>query len=273
MSTLLPDLTPVEKVAVLALRLRALDARSARPILGDPVAAQIADAIGLDLARPRIPRSVVLVHAVRARTLDALVRRFTHGHPGAVVVDLGCGLDARRLRVAPPAGTDWYGVDLPGMMRLRDGVVPDDAVHRIAADVTSPDWLRDVPRDRPAIVVNDGLLALLTAGEFIGTARALTAHFAEGELVFNAYSRLSMRNARRMRTGPLSGPAPGEGIDDPREPESWDARLELVEELSVAHAPEVAQFPPVLRAITRIGARSAWMIRTGDRVVRYRFPA
>jgi O-methyltransferase involved in polyketide biosynthesis len=278
--SLLADLAPVEQASLFALRLRALDARSATPILDDRVAGRTADAAGLDLTRPKIPRSVVLVHAVRAKTLDGAVRQFVARHPDAVVVDLGCGLDARRQRCAPGPGVDWYCVDLPSVIRLREELVPDDG-HRVPADVTSPGWLPDLPRDRPTIAVTDGLMAFLAGDAFVGLARAITHHFTGGEFTFNAYSRLAMRNSRRMPTlfgravgahGP-SAPTPGEGIDDPREPEAWNARLALIEELSMARAPEVARFPPVLRTISRISARSARMIRAGDRVVRYRFPA
>jgi hypothetical protein len=67
-------------------------------------------------------------------------------------------------------------------------------------------------------------------------------------------------------------PTAGEGIDDPREPESWDARLSLIEELSMARAPEVALYPPLLRAVAHLSARSTRLVRAGDRVVRYGFP-
>lgn len=271
MTALLEDLTPVEQAAVLALRLRALDVHSATPILGDRAAVRVADALGLDLAHPKIPRSVVLVHAVRAKTLDAVVHRFTREHPAAIVVDIGCGLDTRRHRVSPPRDTDWYDVDLPAVTKLRKRVLPDDP-HPVPADVTSSGWLREIPRDRPTIVVADGLMALLTGAAFVELARTITSHFGEGEFAFNAYSRLAMRNSRRMRTGPLRMPTVGDGIDGAQEPEAWDARLSLVEELSMARAPEVSLYPPLLRTFARISARNERLVRAGDRVVRYRFP-
>lgn len=280
MDGLLANLAPVEQASLLALRLRALDARSVTPILDDRIAQQTAGAAGLDLTRPKIPRSVVLVHAVRAKTLDGAVRQFVAQHPDAVVVDLGCGLDARRQRCAPGPGVDWYSVDLPAVIRLREEFLRDDA-HQVPADVTSPDWVQTLPRDRPTIAVTDGLMAFLTGDAFVGLARAVTNHFSAGEFTFNAYSRLAMHNSRRMprvggsaigASGP-SAPTPGAGIDDPREPETWNADLALIEELSMARAPEVALFPPVWRTISRISARSERLMRAGDRVVRFRFPA
>jgi hypothetical protein len=98
--------------------------------------------------------------------------------------------------------------------------------------------------------------ALLTGAEFIGLARTVTEHFACGAFGLNAYRRLAMRNSGRLRGGPLSTPTVGEGIDDPREPESWNARLSLIEELSTARAPEVSFYAPLLRTVARISARA-----------------
>jgi O-methyltransferase involved in polyketide biosynthesis len=264
-------LTPVQRVSLLGLRLRALDARSSNPILGDTASAEVARAVGLDVDRPRVPRSVVLVHAVRAQMIDAIVDRFVSEHPTAVVLDLGCGLDTRWQRVAPPSGVDWYDVDLPAVTRLRERFVPAGTTV-IGADVTQPGWLHDLPRDRPAIAVSDGLLALLGAADFVAMARSLAAHFAVGEFAFNAYSRLALRNGRRMPArSVLSMPIAGEGVDDPHEAESWAARLSLVEERFLARAPEVALFPPGLRLITRMSARSARLSRAADRVLHYRY--
>lgn len=269
MDSSLSGLTPVQQVALLGVRLRALDAFSQAPILGDRRAVHLAYAVGLDLGQPKLPRSVVLVHAVRAKTLDSAVRGFITDHSNAVVVDLGCGFDTRMARCDPPSTLDWFDVDFPELTVLRERLIPSRA-HLVAADVTTTGWLGEIPNDRPTMIVTDGLMALLPGLAFVALTRALTAHFDMGELAFNAYSRLAMRNSRRVR-GPLAIPSVGEGIDDPHEPESWDARLTLIEELSMARVPEVAQYPPVVRAIARISARSAWLVRAGDRVVRYRF--
>ncbi|WP_432868353.1 hypothetical protein [Microbispora rosea] len=62
-----------------------------------------------------------------------------------------------------------------------------------------------------------------------------------------------------------------QGFDDPHEPESWGAGLELIEEQILTRAPDVARFPQPLRALTRLTARSTTLSRQGARVLRYRF--
>jgi hypothetical protein len=61
------------------------------------------------------------------------------------------------------------------------------------------------------------------------------------------------------------------GSDDPHEPERWNPRLTLVKEILFAREPEVAQFPPVLRAYYRLASRSTAWSRKGTVVLHYRF--
>jgi len=80
--------------------------------------------------------------------------------------------------------------------------------------------------------------------------------FASGEFAFNADGRLEMRNSRRLRGRPSCMRTAGDGIDDPREP-SWNARLSLIEDLSMARPPGCGSIHPTAhrRAITVSSAR------------------
>jgi O-methyltransferase involved in polyketide biosynthesis len=119
--TVFAGLTPVQEVLFLPLYMRAVDARSRNPILGDTVSAWLVDTLDYDFSQlRRVPNPVVLVHAVRAKILDNAVNRFTTQHPDAVVVELGSGLDTRAHRCDPPTGVDWYDVDFPEVIRLRE---------------------------------------------------------------------------------------------------------------------------------------------------------
>jgi len=265
-------LTPVQEVLFLGLYLRALDCRSRDPILGDTTSAELVETIDYDFTRLRVPNSVVLVHAVRAKTLDDVIRRFVARHPDAVVLDLGSGLDPRAHRCDPPSGVDWYDIDLPEVTRIRERFLPGHS-HLVGADLTTTTgWLDGIPADRPTVIVTDGLMALLPGETFKAMARTLTSHFSTGNFAFNAYTPFAMRVAKYGPAfGALHIPTVGEGIRDPREPESWGVRLTLIEELLLARAPEVGKYPQPLRAIARLTARSTRISRAGDRIVRYGF--
>ncbi len=66
------------------------------------------------------------------------------------------------FRVDPPRIVGWYDVDFPEVVALWPQVLPQPTnAHNIAADLTDPDWLHDVPTDRPAVIVADGVVAFL----------------------------------------------------------------------------------------------------------------
>jgi O-methyltransferase involved in polyketide biosynthesis len=270
MDRVLAALTPTQESLFLTLYLRALDDRSARPILGDTVSSDLVDRIDYDFTRQKVQPSLVLDLAVRTKTLDGLIRRFVARHRDAVVVDLGCGPDPRVLRCGPPASVDWFDIDFPIVTELRERFLPG-ASHLHGADLTTG-WLDAIPVDRPAMIVADGLMSFVSGDAYRDMTRALTAHLPTGEFAFNAYTALDLRVAGYTPTFRALGlRAVGEGFTDPHEPESWEAGLTLIEELLLVRAPDVEKFPQPLRSFTRLCAHSVRLSRHGNRVVRYAF--
>jgi len=156
---------------------------------------------------------------------------------------------------------------------LAQALIPDRTnAHGVGADLTDPDWLEVIPTDRPAVIVADGLLAFLTQEDMISLLNRLTGHFPGGEVAFNGYSRFAIWAAKHYHgTQSVAELIKSAGFDDPREPERWNPSLRLVEEILLTREPEVAQFPPVLRLITRLAAHSAALSRRGTTVLHYRF--
>lgn len=274
MTTTLDHLTPVERTLLVTLGGRAADARGTKPLLGD----RLADAVSGRLSHDPVKLSgtVTIAVAVRSAMLDRLVSQFIADHPGAVVVELGCGLETRMRRISPPAGIDWYDIDLPDVVALRRQVLPElDRSHLIAASLTDPGWLQDVPRDRPSIVVADGVLGFLSEADNRQILGALTDHFtAGGELVFNAYTRIAARlmgSMGALRSVGIPKSYRGYGFDDPRAVEQLNPALTYVEEQLGAQAPEAARFSWPTRMIAKLFVRWRAQARRGVWVVRYRF--
>ncbi|MGE2717229.1 class I SAM-dependent methyltransferase [Mycolicibacterium litorale] len=271
-------LSPVQETALATAYARALDSRSPRSILGDTVADEVVGRIDFDFTGLGVTRGVVCLVAVRARMLDDRIRGFVAEHPDAVVVDLGAGLSTGVFRVDPPPTVDWYSVDLPGMIALREVSLPHrDRSHSVAASVAESDWLRAIPAGRPAIVFADGLFPFLSDAVVAETVGRITGHFRSGVLAFNDYGTVSRLNrfaklvmARKPMFRTMYGQWAFRGFRDARTPERWNAGLELVEETSAMHAPEVALFPPLLRFGSRVGARVP-AVASKARVLCYRF--
>lgn len=134
-----------------------------------------------------------------------------------------------------------------GLSQRAACVLPEHTqAHAIGASLSDPHWLDQIPADRPAMIVADGLLAFLTEGEIISLLGRLTSHFHSGDLAFNDYGRLTF-SAWAMKLSSVKSVAAlirYAGFNDPHQPERWNSRLTLVEESKLAQAPEVALSRP-----------------------------
>nr|WP_055501842.1 class I SAM-dependent methyltransferase [Nonomuraea pusilla] len=265
-----PELGLIQETLLITLYARALDARRPSPILGDTLSADLAGNIDYDFGKLKVKPNLVVTTALRARKLDDAVRAYVAAHPGCVVLDLGCGLDTRMSRCDPPPSVDWYDIDFPEVVHLRSACLPGRS-HLVGADLTDSDWLSAIPGDRPAMIVAEGLFPFMSGDSFQTMTRALADRFPSGELALNGYTRFAAWAMKYHPTIKALGIEAAQGFDDPREPESWGAGLELIEEQLLTRAPEVAGFPQPLRALTRLTARSTALSRQGARVLRYRF--
>jgi O-methyltransferase involved in polyketide biosynthesis len=273
MGIAITGLTPVEQTAFVTQYARAVDSRWPRPILGDTLAEDIVAKIDYDFEALGIPASAIRQTALRAKLLDDRVRQFIAVHPDAVVVDLGAGLATPMQRVAPPPTVDWYNVDLPNVIALREQVAPaDDHAHSVSASLADDSWADQIPSDRPTMLIADGLLAFVSEAVIVNLFRHIPEHFRSGEVAINDYGRVGSLNIAAMK---IAFKAVGtqwnyRGFSDPRVPEGWNPRLQLIEETSLSHVPEIDLYPTAARVSARLmgktksGARSA-------RILRYRF--
>ena len=184
------------------------------------------------------------------------MRRFVVLHPDAVVLDLGAGLDDRMFRVDPPSTVDWYDIDFPEVIAVRRQVLPQPTnAHSIGADLTDPNWLDDVPTDRPAVIVADGLIVFLTQHDFVSLLNHLRGHFPSGEVAFNQYTTYAVWAVKHLRgLAAIAGGAANPGFNDPHQPERWVDGLKLIEEIFLTRAPEVTDLPPIVRLTSRLAA-------------------
>lgn len=270
-------LSPIEQTAFLTEYARAIDSGWTEPILGDTLAREVVDGIDYDFEGLGVQSSVVCQTALRAKMLDDRVRAFVQRHSDAVVVDLGAGLDSGYHRVAPPPTVDWYSIDLPGIIAVRDQALPAAPhAHSVAASLTETGWADGIPADRPTMLVADGLFAFLTEPEIVGIYRHITDHFGAGELAFNDYGRIGWVSRAAIRLYPqkmfkdVGSQFRYPGFTDAHHPQTWNPRMQLVEEASLVDAPEVDRFPGWIRVATRLSG----LTKTGRRkarILRYAF--
>jgi O-methyltransferase involved in polyketide biosynthesis len=270
-------LTSVEQTAFLTEYARALDSRWPTPILGDTLADEVVGKIDYDFAGLGVQTSVVCQTALRAKMLDDRVRDFVERYPDAVVVDLGAGLDSGFQRVGPPPTVDWFAVDLPGIIALRDEVLPADPhSHSVPVSLADEHWPDTIPPDRPTMLIADGLFAFLPEPVIAGIFRRITEHFGSGELAFNDYGGIGWFSRAAIKVFPQKmfkdvGSQWGyAGFKDAHHPETWNPRMALVEEASLTDAPEVDLFPGWIRVSTKLMGKTKSGARKA-RILRYEF--
>ncbi len=171
----------------MTLHLRALDARSAHPLLADAWAVPALErlrASGADVDSPWLAatsgdRDLV---ALRAAQLDAWAAEVLRADPDVTVLHLGCGLDSRGLRLG--AGPRWIEVDTPDVADVRRALYPGAPGRVVASSVTDPAWLADLGGPR-VLVVAEGLLMYLSAAEVQALLERITARFEHGDVLFD----------------------------------------------------------------------------------------
>lgn len=189
------DLSGAPQTMLATLYAKALDADLPHPLLGDRYAKQMVERIDYDWSRTTITARRSSSVTMRSAHFDAWARQFLAANPRAVVLHLGSGLDARFFRVDPGSGVDWYDVDYPDVATLRRQLFPThDRYHVVAASVTDPAWLSDIPNDRPALLIGEGLTMYLTEQDGVALLRRVVEHFGAGELQFDAFNSLGIKS-------------------------------------------------------------------------------
>jgi len=202
-------------------------------LLRDRFAAQAAARIDYDFARLKVDRDLMVGLAMRAHVLDGWTREFLAEHDDALVLHLGCGLDSRVFRINPAVGIDWYDIDYPEVISLRQRLYPPRAgCHLIGSSVTESDWLAALPQDRPAMIVAEGLLPYLPEEEVPLLLERLVRHFPAGEIVFDAYSPFGLKLIALQPSIKATGALLHWSLDDPAELERQVPGLTLVTELT-----------------------------------------
>jgi O-methyltransferase involved in polyketide biosynthesis len=264
-------LTGAKETLLMTLYGKALESRLPHSLLGDHFADEAVRKIDYDFARLKVDENLGIGLAIRAKTLDVRVEDFLARNPGAIVLHLGCGLDTRIFRVDPPRGVDWFDVDYPQVIDLRRKLYPSrDHYHLIASSVTEPGWLAGVPRNRPAIVVAEGLTPYLPADEGLRLVSRLVAHLAGGELIFDAYSRFGLTLLRLNPTIKATGAEVHWAIDDPHELEVAVPKLRFVEDISAYKPEHAARMGWSAKLFVRLWKHIPALRKVG-RLLRYRF--
>lgn len=200
------DLRGAAQTMLATLYCKALDADFDRPVLGDRFAQQAVERIDYDWDALRVDDRWTPLVTVRAAQYDIWARQFLDVHPEAIVVHLGSGLDSRVFRLDPGPGVEWYDVDYPAVIALREKLFPARPhYHLLATSATDPSWPDRIPADRPVLLLAEGISMYLTERDGVALLQRVVDRFPSGELQIDFYNWLTIRSQKTHRLQRRSG--------------------------------------------------------------------
>jgi len=175
-------------------------------VLGDRFAKEAIGRLDYDWRETGITGEWAPLVTVRTAQYDIWARQFLAVHPNATVVHLGCGLDCRVFRLDPGPGIEWYDVDYPAVIELREKIYPTrPGYHLFATSATDPTWLDQIPADRPVLFLAEGISMYLTERQGVALLRHVVERFPSGELQIDFFNWLGIRSQRAQTLVRRSG--------------------------------------------------------------------
>jgi O-methyltransferase involved in polyketide biosynthesis len=258
------DLHGAAQTMLTTLYLKALDADFARPILGDRYAKEAVARLDYDWRDLGIGRKWAPLVTVRAAQYDLWATQFLAAHSDSTVVHLGCGLDSRVYRLDPGPDVEWYDVDYPAVIALREQVYPTrPRYHLVATSATEDAWLSRLPTDRPVLLLAEGVSMYLAEHDGVSLLRRIVDHFPSGELQMDFYNWFGIKTQGTQKIVRRSGSTLRWAVNSPQDVLTRVPGLRLLIAVSLFDAttfrgaPRTFQFaggllravPPVRRAL------------------------
>jgi len=188
------DLSGVSETLLIPLWARAKFSEDHSPLLNDSKAIEIVKKIDYDFStHVKAFQFDILREAVRAKQFDDKIKAYITDHPRASIVNIGAGLDSAFYRVDNGL-IQWYDLDLPVVINVRRQLLPEpDRVTYIAKSLLDPSWCKDINAEDGVFMIAGGALGWFDKSEVERFFSMLADNFPDGEIVFDAMSRLDGR--------------------------------------------------------------------------------
>ena len=184
-------------------------------ILQDKKAEEIWEAEGFALKGKSKSKWLAYYMGMRSAVFDDWVKAQMDNHEDAVVIHIGCGMDSRVLRVETK-NHKWYDVDFEDVIAERKRYYAEaDNYQMLAGDARDGKWLANIPEEKKAIVVMEGVSMYLTHEELRELAANLCAHFEKVSFLMDCYTVLAAKMSKYKNPINDVGVTEVYGVDDP----------------------------------------------------------
>lgn len=206
------NLTGVSETALLTLNARAHQARHPRPVIDDPMAIRLVDAIDFDFDKFGRKGQEM---ALRAVGIDRAATKYLSAHPSATVVALAEGLQTSFWRVSaalPEANFRWLTVDFDPIIELRERLLPPSPrITNLAQSALDYSWMDQVNTENGVFITAEGLLMYLQPEKSMGLITECAKRFPGGQMIFDLppvivkklTRKKGVRSSRRYRIPPM----------------------------------------------------------------------
>ena len=184
-------------------------------ILNDKKAEEIWAAEGFALGGKSRSKWLAYYMGMRSAVFDDWLRKQLVDIKDTLVIHIGCGMDSRVQRVGI-RDLCWYDVDFPDVIRERKRYYSEtENYHMLEADVRNNAWIDEIPKNRCAFIVMEGVSMYFLPQELKQLFSALRAHFAETRILIDCYTTFAAK-ASKLRN-PINDVGITEvyGIDNP----------------------------------------------------------
>lgn len=185
-------------------------------ILSDKKAEEICSKERFELKGKSKSKWLAYYMGMRSAVFDAWLSRKMNDVENGIVIHIGCGMDSRVERVGT-RGHLWYDVDFPEVIQERKRYYKETSEYRmVASDVRNQEWLKELPKDNPAIIVMEGVSMYLAPKELIELLEALKSHFQNVHLLMDCYTTFAARASKYKNPINDVGVTEVHGLDDPK---------------------------------------------------------
>ncbi len=263
------QLTEIQKTLLVTLNAKALDSHSKNSILHDNKADEIVKMIDYDFKEFKSFGTENLL-VIRAKQYDEWIKDFIKANHNALILNLGCGLDTRFTRINPDEKINWFDIDFPDVVKLRKNFYSDTNNYRmIGSTLTDPDWILNIPEDRPAMIIAEGVFEYLTEVEVKTLLSRITDRFRNSQIAFDVVSPYAIKKGQSK-----SDHAPSLlhkwHVNNTIEADRLNSKLERLEGFSLFKSPFMKNLPIYFRFIYFISSLNP-SFRDVIRLLKYRF--
>lgn len=218
--------------------------RTVSPMLNDGHSRAIVEQIDYDFEKFSVDKASMMGVSIRTLYLQKVIQEFIDRHDHAVVVMLGCGLDPQSQRVERHRNAQFYALDLPDVIALRQRFLSDtDKEHCIADSVFNTEWmdsLKERHPDAPFLFIAEGLLMYFTEQKNRELLQNLAERFHGAELYLERMSRFAMNHQSRHKSISQTSAIVRWGVDSPKEVCQWhDGITTIADYKYLHHAPGI----------------------------------